>query len=224
MEEQFYLVWPLVLTFMLKARRARLLPALLIFGFIVMCGAQIVGQYDFLPFTRGGELLGGCLLAVWLERSTMPAPKTVGVIAAAALVALLAGGPGDGAAPHRIEIAEVLTSISGCLLIGSLMTDGGILGRVLGLRPLTWIGERSYGIYLWHFPIVLALYNSNLDIAPHRRVWKLAVTLIASTAFAAFSARFVEARFRIYSAGTKPDDSPGSGHDPPILAERGPVC
>ena len=66
------------------------------------------------------------------------------------------------------------------------------LGRVLGLQPLRWLGVRSYGIYLWHFPIIaLTTPADGHDPAP-----RAALQVAATIAVAALSWHFVEEPIR----------------------------
>jgi hypothetical protein len=68
--------------------------------------------------------------------------------------------------------------------------SGGVSGSLLASRPLRWLGERSYGIYLWHWPIVL-LARPGIDVD-----WSPVVagvfTIAIACAFGALSYRFVE--------------------------------
>jgi hypothetical protein len=75
----------------------------------------------------------------------------------------------------------------------------GLVGRLLGNRVLRWIGERSYGIYLWHWPVYLVT-RPHLDV-PIDGVPLLALRLTITVTLAALSYRFVEAPVRSGAVG-----------------------
>lgn len=70
----------------------------------------------------------------------------------------------------------------------------GLLGRLLDLRVLRWVGVRSYGIYLWHWPIFL-LTRPGIDL-PAGPWFALAVRVIATVAVAEVSFRYLETPVR----------------------------
>ena len=49
----------------------------------------------------------------------------------------------------------VLLALATALAVAALAHPASRLGPIVGCRPMRWIGERSYGIYLWHFPIIV---------------------------------------------------------------------
>ena len=101
----------------------------------------------------------------------------------------------------------VLLSVATAAAVAAAVTPGSLLGRALGLQPLRWLGVRSYGIYLWHYPIIIltaAPGTAGSPVSPVRAVLVVAGTLLA----AALSWRFVEdpirsgARLRWVARGT----------------------
>jgi peptidoglycan/LPS O-acetylase OafA/YrhL len=81
-----------------------------------------------------------------------------------------------------IAVCAVLTAVT--------LQPGGWLARSASLAPLCWLGRRSYGIYLWHWPMICWLTEADTGLSPGR----LAVVRIAATLAAAeLSHRLVEA-------------------------------
>ena len=88
-----------------------------------------------------------------------------------------------------------LLSVATALVVAAVATPGGLLGRALGWTPMRWIGVRSYGIYLWHYPIIVLTAAAGTVGTPVSAV--RAVVLVAVTvAIAAASWRFVEEPIR----------------------------
>ena len=75
------------------------------------------------------------------------------------------------------------------MTIAALTHPASRLGRVLGSGPLRWIGVRSYGMYLWHEPIIaLTTPNANLGVQPLRAALQVAGAVV----LAALSWRYIE--------------------------------
>ena len=201
-EEQFYLVWPLLLAGLLPLLRMRG-TFVLIVGGIVASTAGMALMYEpgadasrlyYGTDTRAAGLLCGAALAFLLSKSLLGAQSrshwALTLLGVAALGGLVV------AAYALTETAALL--YQGGLLAVSLLTAALILGatrrnllsRLLGLAPLRWVGERSYGIYLWHWPIFLLTWpdQAGLDV--------LAVQTTATVAIAALSYRLVETPIR----------------------------
>ena len=89
----------------------------------------------------------------------------------------------------------VLLSVATAVVVAAVATPGGLVGVALGCRPLRWIGVRSYGIYLWHYPIIVLTAppgSAGNPVSPLR-----ALALVAATvAVAALSWKLIEEPIR----------------------------
>jgi peptidoglycan/LPS O-acetylase OafA/YrhL/lysophospholipase L1-like esterase len=89
----------------------------------------------------------------------------------------------------------VLLSVATAATVAAVVTPGSLLGRALGAAPLRWLGVRSYGIYLWHYPVIVltaAAGAAGGPVSPVRAV----VIVAATVAAAAVSWRFIEEPIR----------------------------
>jgi peptidoglycan/LPS O-acetylase OafA/YrhL len=168
-EEQFYLVWPLILVAFYRPRKVWLV---LLMGCAAAIGSFYLGQelvnrggsaasfsYYMLP-TRAGELLLGGLIASaslkGIERR-IPGPLVAPIALTGALLLMLSlfllsetsPFPGWRAVPPTLGAA---------LLILAGHCGRNRLSGALATSPMVWIGKVSYSAYLWHWPI-LALYR-----------------------------------------------------------------
>lgn len=190
-EEQFYLLWPLGLLGLLHIRgRARWLAlgAVTLTMLVGLCVLPASALY--LPFTRGGDILVGCMLALALRNRQLPRPAVVSSLSAAALVATVALAPVAGT-PHA-GLACAAAAVAATGLIGGLL-QGGFLARCLSWKPLVWLGQRSYGIYLFHLPLLLILWGP--ASAPQRSGRILVEDVLGSVALATLSYWLIESPF-----------------------------
>jgi peptidoglycan/LPS O-acetylase OafA/YrhL len=89
----------------------------------------------------------------------------------------------------------VLLSVATAATVAAVVTPGSLLGRALGGRPLRWVGVRSYGIYLWHYPVIVL--TAGVGAADSPVSLGRAVVLVAGTvAAAALSWRVIEEPIR----------------------------
>lgn len=164
-EEQFYLVWPLL--FLLWALAARwwrvgngVLTAVLgaVFVASLACSVRMTLSGDagayFWPVTRAWELAAGGLLAVAMSHGSLPERLRLplGWLGLAAIVAsaLLydSGTPFPG--------YTALLPILGCVaVIAAESPSGPAASVVLGTRPARFFGDISYSLYLWHWPVII---------------------------------------------------------------------
>jgi peptidoglycan/LPS O-acetylase OafA/YrhL len=204
-EEQFYLLWPPLL--MLALRRMRPQQVMLwVLGAAVVSVVLLLVMYDprhdatrvyYGTDTRATPLLLGVALAfVWpAMRSARPivggarlALDGIGVAGLALVVhGMLAW---NDFSPFTYRVGLLLAAFGAALLIASVAHPSSRVGWALGWAPLVWIGRRSYGIYLWHWP-VMAMTRPDLDIRASK--WLLVTLQLAITlGLAALSYRYVE--------------------------------
>jgi peptidoglycan/LPS O-acetylase OafA/YrhL len=209
-EEQFYLVWPILLLLVLRViRRRELLIGLLLAGAAVSAwlmatlyqpGVDPTRVYEGTD-TRAFQLLLGGALAVVLPIRHLFAP--VSRRARAGFEVLAVAGLGGIALlvllTNQYEAfiyrgGMVALSLASLAAVAGLAHPSTLTGRVLGARPLRWIGVRSYGIYLWSYPIIVLTtpQGASAGVQPLRIAAQLAATLVA----AALSWRLIEEPIR----------------------------
>jgi peptidoglycan/LPS O-acetylase OafA/YrhL len=179
-EEQWYLLWPFAFVALMrwKRNRAQAAQTLLIIAVVIMLLTAVLynGNADRTNFlylstlTRSTGLLlgaaGAMLWRPWLAsvRSRRNTPTvadmpervlSIAAFASGALLLLLAVVLRvEGAVLYRGGLA--LVSVSSLVLVAATVHPNAVgLRRIMGSRPLVEIGKRSYGLYLWHWPIFL---------------------------------------------------------------------
>ncbi|HET6508379.1 MAG TPA: acyltransferase [Baekduia sp.] len=208
-EEQFYLVWPALLGLLLhrfgwngrallKAVAALLASAWLLVAALALVDAPARVASNATP-TRAVELLFGALLAIYVATPSLSgdlAPRrgrsAVALAGVAALVALLGLIVLTGTTPDEDSlIGWPVISVLTCTVIYACLRHVPAVTAPLGVRPMVEIGRRSYGLYLWHFPIfVIVDTRWGLD-STSARLGALAVTVVVVM----LSYRFVEQPF-----------------------------
>ncbi len=213
-EEQFYLVWPLALLALLLVPsrwvRVGIVAALAVGSIAAMALLYLPGgdatRVYYGTDTHAFGLAIGAVLAIasqtwsaqplawprWL-RATLP---TLGLAAVGGLLALSASMRDD--APFAYQGGLALVSMLTALAIAGAVMPDSPLGRGLDVQPLRWIGERSYGLYLWHWPVFVLLMAALPDLPPEGLTgWALGGIAFAVTVpAAALSYRFVEQPIR----------------------------
>ena len=212
-EEQFYLVWPLLLVGMFKLWGGRRLPMLIATGvgialsFVTMLVLSFSHDFTIVDPSRvyfGSDtriftmLIGAALAMVWspwrLDADSVPRQARlvldgVGIGGVLALVAIFMTAHYESNVLFRGGFLGV--AIVAALVIAIAVHPASRLGtRVLALAPLRWVGERSYGIYLWHWPIFM-ITRPGQD-TPITGVANLVMRFGLTVGAAELSYRFVE--------------------------------
>ncbi|KUG51990.1 hypothetical protein AVL62_08665 [Serinicoccus chungangensis] len=210
-EEQFYLVWPVVLALVVAApvRRGRgsaagrvaLVAGLA--GALSLAWSAWLSQADpgrayFVTTTRVWELaLGAVLGALWpWWAARHPGPRTATALVLLGLGAVLGSAvvlDATTAFPGTAALAPTLGTVA-VLLGGPFVRAGGVVHHCLGLRPAQWLGDVSYSLYLWHWPLLVA---ATAVVGADTLPWGVGLLVLTLTLPVAWlSYRYVETPFR----------------------------
>ena len=213
-EIQFYLLWPLILLFVLRFFGKKRIPAFalffalasgtLLFLYSVKIDAESSSSVSHVYFGSDthsiGLFLGAALAVRWIPRNFSAdieegAKNFIDGFGIAAFIGLLSlflfVDPND---PTLYRIAFPLTAIFGCMALMSLVHPASRLARQFTRAPMMWIGERSYGIYLWHW-VVFQVTRPSVDLVGED--WALySLRILIVFALADISYRWIEVPVR----------------------------
>ena len=220
-EEQFYVIWPLLITgvFLISRRKPRRLPILV--AAVLAIGSAVSMALLYVPGedptrvyygtdTHAFGLLTGAVLSL-LMTSTKSDPQAdswaaagkaesriAGIIGTVALIgygAQLFLMPDDAEITYRGGL--FLTSVLGVLMVWGVVREYGPMTPLFRTKVMRWFGQRSFSLYLWHWPVIMMLKalfegNQNSD-----KSWILGLVAVPiSLLLSEISYQFIENPFR----------------------------
>ncbi|MGM7636687.1 acyltransferase family protein [Bacillus sp. Hm123] len=206
-EEQFYLIWPVVIFLGLRyIPKRRILLGLTMLGAIL---SALLMAFMYEPGTDPSRvyygtdtrafslLIGAALAIVWPSRKLshkvegMPRNflDVIGSLGLLLFFLMVCFSTQYDTFLYRGGM--VLLSIATAVVVAVLAHPASRLGKVLSFKPLRWIGERSYGMYLWHFPVIV-LTGAGMDTD----LFKASLQLVLIFSLSALSYQLIEQPIR----------------------------
>ena len=213
-ELQFYLVWPIILLTVLKyfgkknIARIALIIAIISGTALFLVSLQLdqsnsakVSHIYFGTDTHSlGLFLGSALAVSWIPQNlsaniTRRAQDVIDGIGVVGLLGLISTFLFiDESNAGLYQIAFPLAAIFGCLVIISLVHPASRFAPIISTPPFRWVGQRSYGIYIWHW-VIFQVTRPSVDLSGETWALYLARVLLV-LALADISLRWVEIPFR----------------------------
>ena len=213
-ELQFYLIWPIILLTVLKyfgkknIARIALIIAIISGTALFLVSLQLdqsnsakVSHIYFGTDTHSlGLFLGSALAVSWIPQNlsaniTRRAQDVIDGIGVVGLLGLISTFLFiDESNASLYQIAFPLAAIFGCLVIISLVHPASRFAPIISTPPFRWIGQRSYGIYIWHW-VIFQVTRPSVDLSGETWALYLARVLLV-LALADISLRWVEIPFR----------------------------
>jgi peptidoglycan/LPS O-acetylase OafA/YrhL len=171
-EEQFYIVWPLLLVVLIRRGGVRIigraLGVLLVVAVLyrlqlLLRGASIERLY-YAPDTHADSLLVGCAFGWLFVRGRLPwfiaSERARNVSIAVSLAAVIAAAVLLGHVPSRLayelQLVPTVFAVAAGVFIACAALGGSSVARALSASPLAFLGRISYSLYLWHLPLLVA--------------------------------------------------------------------
>lgn len=200
-EEQFYLLFPLLLLLGHRFARRHLRAACMLAAIASIAAAALVARHSpdavfYLTPFRAWELLAGSLLAIGPQ--TAPSNRIVRELTGLAGIAAMIGSVLMFTPLSSAPGNEVLAVLGAAAVLHATAEGPTLATRMLSLRPIRYVGAISYSWYLWHWPlIVLVKFRTDLHPGPAA----IAGMLAGSFVLAVLSYHFVEQPFRRRKVG-----------------------
>ncbi len=211
-EEQFYLLWPwlLLIGLLFIWRRGPGAVRWLVLPTLALAAASAVAMYvlyqpavdptrvyEGTDTRAAGLLIGAALAMAWPSRRAATAGKTTSrlldgpAIAGLVVIALMIWRVGQYSS-FLYSGGLVVLSVATAAVVAAVACPRSLVGAALGWRPLRWIGVRSYGIYLWHYPVIVLTTPAGAT----ENLPRVAAQVAATVGIAALSWRYVEEPIR----------------------------
>jgi peptidoglycan/LPS O-acetylase OafA/YrhL len=199
-EEQFYLIWPLVavsISAWRKRTAVTLCAVLVLLGLVIqMLSTAILGvaQTYFLPTGHLVALMLGVLVAVLtrnssgLESNTSVLARPIAGWSAFIVLCVMSILPARVSFPESILI-QFIPFAAGAVLVGHAAIGASLLTSLMSSRVAVWTGRRSYGIYLYHTALT-HLFRS--DVIHLSRALDTILGMVVALALAEVSYRCIE--------------------------------
>ena len=213
-ELQFYLIWPIILLTILKYFGKRNIAKIALVIAMVsgialffvslrldQANAQQISHIYFGTDTHSlGLFLGSALAVSWVPQNlssdiakrAQDVIDGIGVVGLLGLISTFLFIDETNASLYRI--AFPLAGIFGCLVIISLVHPASRFAPIISSAPFRWVGQRSYGIYIWHW-VIFQMTRPSVDLTGQSWALYLARVLLV-LALADISLRWVEIPFR----------------------------
>jgi len=220
-EEQFYILWPLLLIVLLRFGWKRkwivslllvLISASVIWSAWLWSGGSHHLRMYFGSDTRANELLIGCLTALLLHWGVVPSQsrevrnafRLISFLSAAAIIFMIIKIPVFSGFLYSGGFA--LIAIGTALIMIDVLIFPSRFSKALEFQPLVWMGKVSYGLYLWHFPIFEALrqkFEGHMNVIAFEVLRFGIVFIVAATSYYLLEKPFLKLKQRFNPAGKR---------------------
>jgi peptidoglycan/LPS O-acetylase OafA/YrhL len=203
LEEQFYLLWPLALILAVRLKLKKqtifsslvfLISASVIWKIVLVTNGTVPRRIFFGSDTRGDGILIGCALAVALNGNLFPSVLNQKASRSLILIGLMLLGAFAAVGDDRNILVycggtTVVAFAATMIIAGFMLNSADAFSKAFSIKFPIWLGRRSYGLYLWHWPLyeVARLVPIRTLIVP--------CAIISSIVIAAISFRFIETPF-----------------------------